>query len=412
MHYWNRIGPAWLVPVVVFLFGCGNGDPAAPEPEVEQRSPPTVSTAAITDVTNNSAIGGGEITSDGGAWVSPRGVVWSTKANPTLDDHEGRTADGGGPGSFTSTLSDLEAATNYYVRAYATNTEGTAYGSQVEFTTDINRWTRKADFGGGAGSGRVGLAIGEKGYVGFSSSLWEYDPEADTWTQRADFEDGGGTARFSAGGKGYFGDLWEYDPQTNAWTEKAEYPGPERWFPVWLSIGDKGYVVTGSDYPTFFKDLWEYDPSTDSWTQRADFPGPGRDRAVGFSIGGKGYVGTGTTQPDHLNDLWEYDPATDAWTRKADFGGMGRYLAVGLSIGGKGYIGTGLVFGLGALADFWEYDPGTDTWIRLADFGGGERRGAFAFSIGGKGYIGTGGSWDPVTGEGIQHSDFWEYDPG
>lgn len=94
---------------------------------------PTVSTAEVTSVTSNSAISGGNVSSDGGASVIARGVCWGTTQNPTISgDH---TTDGNGTGDFTSTITGLEENTTYYVRAYATNSEGTSYGSQKTFTT-------------------------------------------------------------------------------------------------------------------------------------------------------------------------------------------------------------------------------------------------------------------------------------
>lgn len=108
----------------------------------------------------------------------------------------------------------------------------------------------------------------------------------------------------------------------------------------------------------------------DTWVQKADFVGITRLGAAGFSIGNKGYVGTGTPfNGQWLKDFWEYDPATNVWTQKADFAGISREGAVGFSIGSKGYLGTGengdewpFTF-----TDFWEYDPASNTWTRKAD---------------------------------------------
>jgi len=94
---------------------------------------PTVTTAEITEITANSAVCGGEVTNDGGAEVTERGVCWSMNVNPTLNDSHIVT--GTGTGAFTAEISDLEANTTYHVRAYATNEMGTAYGLSVVFTT-------------------------------------------------------------------------------------------------------------------------------------------------------------------------------------------------------------------------------------------------------------------------------------
>jgi uncharacterized protein (TIGR02145 family) len=96
---------------------------------------PVLTTAAVSAVTQTTAICGGTIISDGGAPVIARGVCWSTDSIPTVADS--KTSDSVGVGSFTSSITGLAGATLYYVRAYATNSAGTGYGSITSFyTTD------------------------------------------------------------------------------------------------------------------------------------------------------------------------------------------------------------------------------------------------------------------------------------
>ena len=94
---------------------------------------PTVITNPVINIAQNSAMCGGTVTDDGGAEVTARGVCWSTSQNPTISGSH--TDDGSGVGSFTSVLSVLTPGTTYYVRAYATNSKGTAYGEELSFTT-------------------------------------------------------------------------------------------------------------------------------------------------------------------------------------------------------------------------------------------------------------------------------------
>ncbi len=94
---------------------------------------PSITTNIPTSITLNSATSGGNVTSDGGANVTSRGICWSTSANPTTADS--KTTDGSGTGSFTSSITGLTASTTYYIRAYAVNSAGTAYGSSMSFTT-------------------------------------------------------------------------------------------------------------------------------------------------------------------------------------------------------------------------------------------------------------------------------------
>jgi hypothetical protein len=94
---------------------------------------PTVTTTAATNITTTTVTSGGNVTSDGGASVTARGVCWSTSSNPTLANNI--TTDGSGTGVFVSNLTGLNPNTLYYVKAYATNSMGTTYGDEVSFTT-------------------------------------------------------------------------------------------------------------------------------------------------------------------------------------------------------------------------------------------------------------------------------------
>lgn len=94
---------------------------------------PTIVTTTATAITPTTGVSGGNITSDGGAPVTVRGICFSTTTNPTTANTV--ISGGSGIGSFSSNLSGLTALTTYYIRAFATNSVGTAYGNQVSFTT-------------------------------------------------------------------------------------------------------------------------------------------------------------------------------------------------------------------------------------------------------------------------------------
>ena len=106
----------------------------------KENNPETNVTLAVlttTDAINVSATSitsGGNISNDGGGTISARGVCWSTNPEPTINDS--KTTDGNGTGTFASTVNGLTAGKlRYYVRAYATNEAGTAYGNSVRFST-------------------------------------------------------------------------------------------------------------------------------------------------------------------------------------------------------------------------------------------------------------------------------------
>jgi len=94
---------------------------------------PILTTTGISGITSSTAVSGGNITYDGGSSVTARGVCWSTNPNPTISNS--KTTDGTGVGSFTSSLIGLSPNTTYYLRAYATNSTGTGYSSNITFAT-------------------------------------------------------------------------------------------------------------------------------------------------------------------------------------------------------------------------------------------------------------------------------------
>ena len=111
-----------FLPTVIMITGC-------------EKNVPTISTTAVSQITDHTAVSGGDITDNGGAYVSARGLVWNNIQGPTLETNQGITAEGEGSGAFSSKMTGLTINTEYYVRAYATNEEGTAYGEELSFST-------------------------------------------------------------------------------------------------------------------------------------------------------------------------------------------------------------------------------------------------------------------------------------
>ncbi|MGN6181835.1 MAG: FISUMP domain-containing protein [Mucilaginibacter sp.] len=107
-----------------FIIGCKKD---------KQLTAPTLTTVNASNITANGATLGGNISSDGNSPVTKRGICWALTTNPTVADSI--TSNGTGNGTFSATLSNLSANATYYVRAYAINGVGTAYGNQITFTT-------------------------------------------------------------------------------------------------------------------------------------------------------------------------------------------------------------------------------------------------------------------------------------
>ncbi|NTW31039.1 MAG: LamG domain-containing protein, partial [Bacteroidetes bacterium] len=96
---------------------------------------PSVTTQAVTSITSTTATANGNVSADGGATITERGVCWNTSTTPTTANSKATSS--GTTGAFTASMSGLTNGTLYYVRAYAINSVGISYGNQVTFTTLI-----------------------------------------------------------------------------------------------------------------------------------------------------------------------------------------------------------------------------------------------------------------------------------
>jgi uncharacterized protein (TIGR02145 family) len=116
--------PIILILSIILIYSCKKDRP----------TPPVITTNTISAITQTTALSGGNVTSDGGASIITCGVCWSTISGPTTALST-KTTDNPGTGIFTSSLTALSESTVYYVKAYATNSAGTAYGNELTFTT-------------------------------------------------------------------------------------------------------------------------------------------------------------------------------------------------------------------------------------------------------------------------------------
>jgi len=116
-----------LLPFLFILLFTSCNPPDSPVPVIA-----TLTTTAASAITAATATSGGNITSDGGAAITARGVCWNTSTGPTIANS--KTNDGTGS-VFASSVTGLTAGTIYYIRAYATNSAGTAYGNEITITT-------------------------------------------------------------------------------------------------------------------------------------------------------------------------------------------------------------------------------------------------------------------------------------
>ncbi|MFA6981042.1 MAG: FG-GAP-like repeat-containing protein [Ignavibacteriaceae bacterium] len=159
---------------------------------------PVVTTNDVSEIDNESAVSGGNITDEGSSGITSRGICWSVSENPTISNSH--TSDGSGSGSFVSSFQGLTEGTNYYIKAYASNSFGTSYGEQKSFTTearpsittnDISAVSPNSAISGGNITSNNGKEVTSRGICWSTNT----DPTtADNFT-----EDGTGSGVFQGG---------------------------------------------------------------------------------------------------------------------------------------------------------------------------------------------------------------------
>jgi N-acetylneuraminic acid mutarotase len=199
-------------------------------------------------------------------------------------------------------------------------------------------------------------------------------------------------------------ELWQYNPETNKWLSKADFPGDAISWQSSFSIGDKGYVGTGTTPEgNYTGEFYEYDEASDEWHVLNSMP-RGGTQGIGFAVDEKGYLGLGTH-----GSLYEYSTGVNEWQFKTNYPTnsywVNRSDLVASTGNGKVYMGSGNYYG--SLTEFYEFDPAQNKITRLSDAPGPGRMNAFSFFLEGKLYVGGGQAYmgGPVYG------DFYEYDP-
>ena len=249
---------------------------------------------------------------------------------------------------------------------------------------------------------------------------------AQAWEPVASLPGGASDARhhpvtFSVGNYGYVltgsvngtaaKDFMRYDANTNTWENLPNFPGFARSFSYGTARGTKAYVGFGGLSGQPLNDFWEYDTETEQWTELAECPCTPRYHPAFVQLDDKIYVGMGNS-PSNLKDWWEYDIPTNSWTQKDDLPGPARHHPFYFGIDSIAYVGFGhgnSVNGvLSIFNDFYKFDPSTDEWTQLNDFPGEARVAGTQFDYKGKGYV--------LSGDGDDHGfmeegEFWEYEP-
>jgi len=182
--------------------------------------------------------------------------------------------------------------------------------------------------------GAYGIGIGGKGYVGSGRDinfsirkyLYEFDPQTNTWAAKATPNDtryapeySDIVVAFTIGNKGYIGDstrLWEFTPSAGSWKLLNATPSALKVPVISIASKTKGYIYGSINslnnlHPELKNDFWEFTPDAGkgTWKKLADFGGKPRAASPAFILNDKLYMGFGSDLSiSVLTDLWEYTP--------------------------------------------------------------------------------------------------------
>ena len=278
-------------------------------------SVPTVTTLPVSSLTKGIATLGGRLISQGQSAITSCGICWSlTNETPTLYNAESAELTLTPGGTFTGQLSGLKGGRTYYIRAYATNAEGTSYGETIVQRMPSIFSIQPRNFPGAARvpGTSAWFATAERGYL-LGGDIGPY----------------------------YSADLYYYNVTTNEWRQMLACPaGPLKWQTA-VTHGGSAYVFGGIDVNHRTNNsFYRYDIASNTWYTIASSPTPDSlCLSLGvalnnqiFLIGGRGDTAT--------NHVWGYNIAASTWIRQPDFPSK-HYGGMALTVGTSVYAGLG-----------------------------------------------------------------------
>lgn len=381
---------------------------------------PTVNTKEVSTIKNGTAWVGGEVLAEGASPVTEAGVCWGTSPSPAFGNCEGAVALSSGTQAFTGTIKELRGGTSYYLRAYAKNKNGIAYGEEVRFQTpDI--------FGVGArfeGAFRIpgstsfctlanstGFLLGGDTGREYTDEFWGYMTSKKEWLPlRSQPEKLSGQACFSIGfGLWTFGgldntgkicdSLYVYSTSDNSWsavqTDQQRPKGMYR--TACCRMEDQAFLIGGRRGNELIDEVWTYEPSAFVWSKKSNFPIK-QYGGISVVIGDRIYAGLGIINKadpslEYTTQFWSTDKNAVAWEKEASF--PGRMLLCAIAYGNY-------VYGVDGDGYIWRYDPDSQNWSQKSQLPAANRSVHCMYVLDNYIYIGLGNasnsliSYDPT----------------
>ena len=338
---------------------------------------PTVITLETINIQNGNAEVKGIIVDNGMLSVTTSGICWSrTTQFPTIETAQSIQLTAGPDGAFSGLISELAGGSTYYVRAFAINEKGIAYGNIKDFDTppifsailspfpsNLRMINSMAYF---SMNGHFYILGGDLG-ASLTDELWRYSVADDLWVQLNNFIDGPmrcqsavsyGSGAFVFGGYNFNEDvrpdIYYYDTNANIWTS---YEGPDS-SPVYWTIGftsgNSVYYVGGMSRDKVRDDVWCFHVPTTTWQKKTAFPVQ-QYGGVACVIDNIAYVGLGSDSLGVCNgELWSTADSALTWQLKTSFSAFGKVLG--------GVVCNKRLYVIDESNHITEYNPETNSW--------------------------------------------------
>lgn len=351
-------------------------------------SVPTVTTLTPSDLTKGTAVMGGRVLAQGQSAVTACGICWSLSVEePTLANANVVQFTLGAMGNFTGRIVGLKGGRTYYIRAFATNAEGTSYGETIAQKMPPIFTTTAKDF---PGSARVQgspawFTAGDRGYllggdIGpyFTSDLYFYSTTSNEWRQMLACPAGPlkwQTAVVYGGSAYVFGGIdvnrktnnsfYRYDIASNTWYTLTSTLAPDSLcLALGVTLNDRIFLVGGRN-DTVTNHVWGYHISASTWVRQPDFP-ERHYGGVALTVGTSVYAGLGRRPDGSFNrNLW----------RTVDMATWHLETLCSMANGGilAGVVCHNKIYVIDEAFTLLEYDPAPRAWTRRAQLPSGFR---------------------------------------
>lgn len=371
----------------LFIFQSCLDDPTIPD-EIFNARAPVVETSSVESYSSTNITVSGVVLQDNGAEVTEKGICWSTSSQDSTNNK--KVPAGAGLGSFTVEVKGFSVDTIYYLRAYAINAKGTAYGQEVIKHIALPTVKTSVFNDNKEGKAKVGGNVVDMGYSEITARgiCWSFSNEPTIQDNVFNFTPG--TGAFSGylekinGGKPYHIRAFATNSIGTSYGEEVIFSAP----PIFTDMASfasyrptgaaafsaygRAYLVGGDVGQSYSNIVWEFDPISDSWRDRNIFPLGGRKFVTAFSTDATAYLLGGLVNPGQpTTEFYKYKVSLNEWEILPPFPGTPRWSAKAI-VQSKGAVTYGYVIGgrttNAILNEVWRYNINSGQWQQIENF--------------------------------------------